>query len=83
MSKQFYSHQLAALLLAALQQRWAETGLQGGLHALDEAPALKDLLLKSAEVVHVTDGVAAVAIGVRSVRGLPLQLRVRVKVCRR
>lgn len=78
----FQSHQFTALFLVALQQRWAEAGLKGCLHVLDEAPALQNLLLQSTEIIHMTDGVAAIAVSKRSVWGLPLQLRVRVQqVC--
>lgn len=65
--------QVAALYLFALQQRWGEAGLQGGLHALDEAPALQDLLLQSAEVVHVANGVATVTVCKRPIWCLPFQ----------
>lgn len=75
-------HQLAALFLVALQQRWAEAALQGCLHAIDEAPALQDLLLQGAEVIHMADGVAAITVCKRTIGGLPFQLRVRVQsVC--
>lgn len=57
------THQLAALFLTAIQERRTEAGVQGRLHALDEAPTLEDLLLQSTEVVHVTDGVATISVG--------------------
>lgn len=59
---QFVSHQFTALFLAALQQRWAEAGLKGSLHVLDEAPSLQDLLLQSTEIIHMTDGVATITV---------------------
>lgn len=76
------NHQFTALFLAALQQWWVEACLKGCLHALDKAPTLQDLLLQSTEIIHMTDGVATITVRKRSVRGLSLQLRVRVQqVC--
>lgn len=72
-------HQLLALSLVALQQQRAQAGVQSRLHALDQVPTLQNLLLQSAEIVHVADGVAAVAVGVGAIGGFPLQLRVRVQ----
>lgn len=72
-------HQLLALSLVALQQQRAQAGVQSRLHALDQVPTLEDLLLQSAEIVHVADGVAAVAVGVGAIGGFPLQLGVRVQ----
>lgn len=72
-------HQLLALSLAALQQQRAQAGVQSRLHALDQVPTLQHLLLQSAEVIHVADGVAAVPVGVGAIGGFPLQLRVRVQ----
>lgn len=72
-------HQLLAPSLVALQQQRAQAGVQGRLHALDKVATLENLLLQSAEIIHVADGVAAISVGVGAIGGFPLQLGVRVQ----
>lgn len=73
------SHHFPALILTIVQQWWTEVRLKARLHVLDKAPALQDLLLQSTEIIHMTDGVAPITVGERSVRSLSLQFRVRVQ----
>lgn len=79
---QLSSHRVSGVFLLSVLRRRTPTRLQRGLHALDEAAALHHLLLQRAVVIHVTDGVAAVPVGERSIGGVAFQLSVRIKrVC--